>query len=365
MSSQWGKNIKVSIFGESHGPAIGAVVDGLPAGFAPDINELEKQMARRAPGGNAYATKRNEKDAVEVLSGLFNGKLIGSPLCLLIRNTDQHSDSYPEQMELPRPGHADYPAYVRYHGAEDFRGGGHFSGRLTAPLVAAGALAAQVLASRGVVIGSHIGRIGAVSDRNWDRACIDASILQNLSASAIPTLDDNTAAAMLEAIERARMDCDSLGGEIETAMIGLPAGIGSPMMDGVESRLASLLFAIPAVKGVQFGDGFALAAMTGSEANDPYVIHDGGIRTATNRNGGLLGGITTAMPLVFSVVIKPTPSIAKTQRTVNLSTMTEQDIAIHGRHDPCIVPRAIPVVEAAAALALLDAWMDIEPVWRP
>ena len=365
MSSVWGKNLKVSIFGESHGPAIGTVVDGLPAGFAPDMTALERQMARRAAGGKAYATARCEPDAVEVLSGMRDGVLTGSPLSLLIRNTDQRQASYPEQMELPRPGHADFPAHVRYHGAEDFRGGGHFSGRLTAPLVAAGALAAQVLAARGVMIGSHIRRIGPAADRDWDKARIDAALLGNLAASAIPVLDDTAASAMLQAIETARAGCDSLGGEIETAVVGLPAGIGSPMMEGVESRLASLLFAIPAVKGVQFGDGFALAAMAGSEANDPYVAEGGAVRTVTNRNGGLLGGITTSMPLVFSVAIKPTPSIAKPQRTVNLATMTEQDITVHGRHDPCIVPRAVPVVEATAALALLDAWMDIEPVWRP
>ncbi len=365
MSSTWGKNIRISIFGESHGPAIGAIVDGLPAGFAPDMAELEGQMARRAAGGKAYATRRSEPDVVEVLSGMRNGMMTGSPLSLLIRNTDQHSASYPEQMELPRPGHADYPAHVRYRGAEDFRGGGHLSGRLTAPVVAAGALAAQVLAARGVTIGSHIRRIGPITDCDWDSARIDESLLRNLAGSAIPTLEQSAAAAMLEAIEKARLDCDSLGGQIETAVVGLPAGIGSPMMDGMESRLASLLFAIPAVKGVQFGDGFALASMTGSQANDTYMVQDGAIRTTTNRNGGLLGGITTGMPMVFSVAIKPTPSIAKPQRTVNLTTMKEQDITIHGRHDPCIVPRAVPVVEAAAALALLDAWMDIEPVWRP
>lgn len=364
MSSQWGRNIRLSVFGESHGPAIGVVIDGLPAGFAPDMEELARQMARRSPSGKAYATKRQEADAVEVLSGMHNGRLTGSPLCLMIKNSDQHSASYPESMELPRPGHADYTAHVRYDGAEDFRGGGHFSGRLTAPVMAAGALAMQLLNKRGVAIGSHIRRIGDVADREWDSACLSHDMLRDLGNSAFPMLNENAAGEMLSAIAKAKTEGDSLGGEVETAIAGLPAGIGSPMMEGLESRLASLLFAIPAVKGVQFGKGFALSCMRGSQANDAFIIEDGNIKTATNHNGGLLGGITTGMPVVFSVAVKPTPSIALTQRTVNLKDMTEQDIEVHGRHDPCIVPRAVPVIEAAAALAVLDSWLDIEPVWR-
>jgi chorismate synthase len=360
MGSQWGRNIRISIFGESHGPAVGAVVEGFPAGFAPDMQELARQMARRSPAGKGYATKRGEADNVEFLSGIFNGRLTGSPLCLSIRNSDAHSASYPEMMELPRPGHADYTAHVRYGGAEDFRGGGHFSGRLTAPIMAAGALAMQLLSKRGVVIGSHIRRIGDVADRDWDRASIPADLLRSLGNSAFPTLNEYTAAEMLAAIAKSREAGDSLGGEIETAVVGLPAGIGSPMMNALECGLASLLFAIPAVKGVQFGEGFALSSMIGSEANDPFVIRNGKVETATNRNGGLLGGITTGMPLVFSVAVKPTPSVAIEQRTVNLTQMKEQPVAVKGRHDPCVVPRALPVVEAAAALAVLDAWMDID-----
>jgi chorismate synthase len=330
----------------------------------PDMTELDKQMARRSPSDKAYATKRNEKDAIEVLSGMHNGRLTGAPLCLMIRNTDQHSASYPEKMEQPRPGHADYTAHVRYGGAEDFRGGGHFSGRLTAPVVAAGALAVQLLATRGIAIGSHIRRIGSIADRDWDTARLSADLLKSLAASAFPALSDPAAAEMLAAIEQARSEGDSLGGEIETAVLGLPAGIGSPMMDGLESRLASLLFSIPAIKGVQFGAGFGFCSMKGSEASDPFIIDDGCVRTATNRNGGLLGGITTGMPVVFSVAVKPTPSIAKVQNSVNLTNMTAQELVVKGRHDPCIVPRAVPVIEAVAALALLDAWLDIEPVWR-
>lgn len=364
MGSAWGKNIRLTVFGESHGPAIGAVVEGLPAGFEPDMEAFARQMARRAPAGKAYATPRAEADRVQVLSGMFRGRLTGSPLCLEIKNTEQHSTSYPEEMTLPRPGHADFTAHTRYAGAEDFRGGGHFSGRLTAPLMAAGALAMQLLAKRGVTIGAHIRRIGAVEDAAWDAASISAELLQSLAQSSFPTLNETAAAAMLAAIGEARAAGDSLGGEIEAAITGLPAGIGSPMMDGMESRLSSLLFAIPAVKGVSFGDGFALARMRGSEANDAFVMGGGRICTATNRCGGLLGGITTGMPVVFTVAVKPTPSIALEQRTVNMNAMREEPISVRGRHDPCVAPRALPVAEAAAALAALDAWLDIEPAWR-
>ena len=364
MSSQWGRNIRISVFGESHGSAVGAVVEGLPAGFEPDIEELHRQMARRSPAGKAYATKRHETDEIEFQSGIWRGRLTGSPLCILIKNKDQHSASYPASMDLPRPGHADFTAHVRYGGAEDYRGGGHFSGRLTAPIVAAGALAMQLLSKRGVVIGSHIRRIGEVADRDWDGTALSPDLLRDMGRSAFPVLREDTAARMLAAIERARMALDSLGGEIETAAVGLPAGIGSPMTDGVESRLASLLFAIPAVKGVEFGAGFSFCSMKGSEANDPFAVEEGAVKTQTNHNGGLLGGITTGMPLVFRVAVKPTPSIALTQKTVSLQSLTECELEIKGRHDPCIVPRAVPVVEAAAALALLDAWYDVEPPWR-
>lgn len=364
MGSHWGKNITLTIFGESHGPAVGAVIEGLPAGFAPDMEALARQMARRSPAGKAYATKRAEKDEVEVVSGLFNGRLTGSPLCLQIRNADKHSASYPETMTLPRPGHADWPAHVRYGGAGDFRGGGHFSGRLTAPLMAAGALAMQLLALRNVAIGSHIRRVGPVQDFDWDPANIAQQQLRLLGASAFPTLNEAAAAEMLLAIERARACGDSVGGEIETAIAGLPAGIGSPMAEGIESRLAQILFSVPAIKGVAFGAGFALCGMRGSEANDAFLMENGAVRTRTNHNGGLLGGITTGMPVVFRAAVKPTPSIATEQRTVDLASMADSKISVQGRHDPCIVPRALPAVEAAAAFALLDAWYDAEPAWR-
>ena len=364
MSSQWGRNIKLSIFGESHGAAIGAVIDGLPAGFQPDFDEIALHMARRSAAGKPWATARAEQDHVEILSGIKDGKLTGSPLCATIANADTHSASYDKTMTLPRPGHADYTAHVRYGGNADHRGGGHFSGRLTAPIVFAGALAMQLLAKKGVAIGSHISRIGKAQDRRFDSAAITASLLRSMVLSQFPTLDECAASEMLREIASAKAEGDSVGGEIEIAVLHLPAGIGSPMFDGLESAIASLLFAIPAVKAVEFGAGFALSQLRGSQANDPLICKDGAVATATNNNGGILGGISTGMPLLFRVAVKPTPSISMEQRTVNLETMQEQRIEIRGRHDPCIAPRALPVAEAAAALAILDAWYDIEPRWR-
>ena len=360
MSSSWGRNIRLSIFGESHGAVIGAVVEGLPAGFRPDWEEVRRQMARRAAGGHPWATNRAEPDEPEVLAGVLDGKLTGAPVMMQIRNTDARSHNYPETMELPRPGHADYTAHVRYHGAEDHRGGGHFSGRLTAPLVWAGALAAQVLAQRGVIIGSHIRRIGPVEDLRWRDAEIAPDELRRLSRLPFPTLCEEASAAMIAEIHAAKQDGDSVGGIVETAAVGLPAGLGSPMFDGLENRLAAILFGIPAVKGLQFGEGFGLAAMRGSAANDPYTVADGKVRTTSNHNGGILGGISSGMPIVFSVAIKPTASIYQPQQTVNLATLEPEQLQIEGRHDPCIVPRALPVVEAATALCLLDVWMDHE-----
>lgn len=364
MSSNWGRNIRLSIFGESHGPAVGCVIDGLPAGFAPNMDQVRAHMARRAAGGRPWATARVEADAVEIQSGMLAGTLTGAPLCAIIRNGNTHSQDYGEAMTLPRPGHADYTAHVRYGGHEDFRGGGHFSGRLTAPLVFVGALAMQLLAQRGVTIGAHLSRVGEVADRRFDSAALTPALLENLTASAFPTLEEAAAAAMIEQIIQAKKELDSVGGEVELAVLGLPAGVGSPMMDGLESAIAALLFAIPAVKGVEFGDGFALSGMRGSRANDAFAIADGAVRTATNRCGGILGGISTGMPLILRVAVKPTPSIAQSQHTVNLNTMAEEALAIKGRHDPCVAPRALVAMEAAMALAILDCWMDVEPFGR-
>lgn len=363
MSSNWGRNIRLAVFGESHGPAVGCVIDSLPAGFVPDMDQVRYHMARRGAGGKPWATARMEADAVEIQSGMLAGKLTGAPLCALIRNNNTRSGDYGAAMTLPRPGHADYTAHVRYSGHEDFRGGGHFSGRLTAPLVFAGALAMQLLAQRGVVIGAHLSRIGTVADRRFDSAAVTAELLNDLTESAFPTLDECAAAAMIAEIQRAKEELDSVGGEVELAVLGLPAGVGSPMMDGLESAIASLLFSVPAIKGLEFGDGFALSSLRGSQANDAYIARDGKIRTNTNHNGGILGGISTGMPLLLRAALKPTPSIAQSQRTVNLSTGAEETLAIRGRHDPCIAPRALVAIEAAVALAILDCWMDIDS-WR-
>lgn len=365
MSSTNGTCLRLSIFGESHGPAIGCVIDGLPAGEAFDLEEIRVQMARRAPGRDATATRRVESDSPRLLSGFLEkdgtARTTGAPLAILIENENQRSGDYRELQILPRPGHADYPGYVRYHGFGDVRGGGHFSGRLTAPLVFAGALCKQLLRRRGVAVGGHIAAIGGVEDRRFDPVAVSAEQLEALSRVPFSLLDPGVEPFMRSAVEAARMAADSVGGIVEAAAVGLPAGLGSPMFDGVENRLASLLFGIPAVKGVEFGDGFAFAGMRGSEANDPYrYTPDGGIETTSNHNGGLLGGITNGMPLLLRVAVKPTASIGIPQRTVNLETGRDDLLTVRGRHDPCIVPRALPVVEAALAFGLFDLLLEAE-----
>lgn len=351
MSSIWGNHIKISIFGESHGAAIGCVIDGLPAGVPINEEEVLRQMARRAPGNDATATPRKEIDRPEWLSGMLNGKTTGAPLAMLIRNENTRSGDYDELRRIPRPSHADYPASLRYGGHQDVRGGGHFSGRLTAPLVFAGAICRQILAARGIEIGGHIQQIADQCDRSF--ADVPADIAQ-LSGMAFPLLDPAVEPAMRAAVAAAKEAGDSVGGVIEIAATGMPAGIGNPMFGGVENVLSSLIFGIPAVKGIEFGDGFSLAAMHGSEANDPYRYQEGKVTPVTNHNGGILGGITTGAPIVLRAVIKPTPSIALPQQSVDLVTGENVDLSIHGRHDPCIVPRAVPVLEAAVAIGLLD-----------
>ena len=353
MSSTWGNHIKISIFGESHGPAIGCVIDGLPAGCAIDEDEVLRQMARRAPGHDATATPRKESDRPEWLSGMLDGKTTGAPLAMLIRNENTRSGDYEELRRIPRPSHADYPATVRYGGHQDVRGGGHFSGRLTAPIVFAGAICRQILSARGVEIGGHIRQIADVCDRPFDDVAAD---IRSLNGQSFPLLDTGKESAMRAAVAAAREVGDSVGGVIELAATGMPVGIGNPMFGGVENVLSSLMFGIPAVKGIEFGDGFALAAMRGSEANDPYRYQDGKVTPVTNHNGGILGGITTGAPIVLRAVMKPTPSIAMPQQSVDLISGTNAELAVRGRHDPCIVLRAVPVLEAALAIGLLDLW---------
>lgn len=355
MSSIWGQNLKISLFGESHGPAIGVVIDGLPAGHELDREAIDRFMQRRAPGRTAWSTPRQESDAIEILSGVYQGRTTGTPLLGLIRNTDTHSGDYAELAAKPRPGHADLTGSLRYGGFADPRGGGHFSGRLTAPLTFAGALCSQILAGWGVWLAAHALQIAGISDDPFDAVNPDPAQLAGLAGKPMPVLNDAAGAAMAEAVGRARALADSVGGIVEAMIVGMPAGLGDPIFDGLEARLGSLLLGIPAAKGVDFGAGFAAARMTGSSHNDaPFYTDQGQVSRRTNHGGGIEGGISNGMPIVCRVAFKPTPSIGREQETVNLATGQEDRLSIKGRHDPCIVPRAVPVVEAAAAVFALD-----------
>lgn len=355
MSSSYGNRIKVQIFGQSHSKAIGVVMDGIPAGIEIDMDKLHGFMERRAPGRNIYSTQRREKDMPEILSGIVDNVTVGAPICAVIHNTDTRSKDYDNLRDMPRPGHADLPAYVKYQGANDIRGGGHFSGRLTAPLCFAGNICMQMLEKQGITIGAHIARIQDVMDKPFDPVSIGREELESIKEKEFPVLDDEKGALMRERIESARMSMDSVGGTIECAVVGLPAGIGEPIFDGIENNIAKVTFGIPAVKGIEFGAGFMVSEMKGSENNDEFYYDDEGtIKTYTNNHGGILGGISSGMPIIYRVAIKPTSSIAQKQRSISLSRKENTILEIKGRHDPCIVPRAVPVVEAACAIALLD-----------
>jgi chorismate synthase len=358
MTSCWGQHIHLSIFGESHGPMIGAVIDGLPSGFTIDEAQIAAEMDRRSARGKDLATPRKEADRVRIVSGYFNGKTTGTPLTGIIENGNTHSSDYEKTKNKMRPGHADYTAFLRYGGFQDYRGGGHFSGRLTAPMVFAGAVAKQILAQKvpALSVGSRIVQIGQVRDSSV-LGPKDYAALQYADAG-FPVADGTLKEAMIREITEARAQKDSVGGIVEGYITGVPGGLGSPIFDNVESRLASFLFAIPAVKGVSFGSGFDISGMRGSEANDAFRMENGHVVTATNHNGGINGGITNGMPIVFRVAFKPTPSIAQTQATIDMATRENTELAIQGRHDPCIVIRALPVVESAAALCLLDLMME-------
>ena len=358
MSATFGRNLRMTIFGESHGKGIGLVLDGVPPGTPLDEGFIKEEMARRAPGQNQMSTQRQEKDAFTVESGVFEGKATGTPLCVLIPNSDRHSKDYRLLKDVMRPGHADYAGKIRYKGFNDYRGGGHFSGRLTAPLVFTGALAKTVLAKKGIVVGSHIARIGQITDGLFNPLGETAERLLDLRKHTLPVLDGSKAPLMEAEILSAREQQDSVGGVIEVMATGLPAGIGDPFFDSLESRLSHVLFSVPAVKGVEFGAGFAIAAMKGSEANDPMTFECGKVKTTRNNNGGITGGISTGMPVLFRVAVKPTPSIGQPQQTVNVTESKNTVLEIIGRHDPCIVPRAVPVVEAVTAWVLLDMLLD-------
>ena len=357
MSSEFGKLLKVSVFGQSHGKAIGVNIDGLPAGEPIDLEELNAFLDRRKTGKNALSTQRKEADTPIFLSGLENGVTCGFPMCVMIENSDQHSSDYSNLADHPRPSHADYTAQVKWGGHADMRGGGHFSGRLTAPLCIAGGIAKQILARRGIHVGAHLSSVGMEADATFPLHPTK-ELFDSVAAKAFPVLDDQAGERMQAVILDARQNLDSVGGIIECAAIGLPAGLGDPMFDGIENRLAAALFGIPAVKGVEFGLGFDSARIHGSENNDPFTIVDGKIVTETNRSGGILGGITNGMPVTLRVAIKPTPSISQAQKTISLSSREESQLIIQGRHDPCIAHRAVPVVEAVTAIVLLDLLLE-------
>ncbi|MBE6964098.1 MAG: chorismate synthase [Ruminococcaceae bacterium] len=357
MSSEFGKLLRIAVFGQSHGKAIGVNIDGLPAGEAIDTEALYAFMSRRKPGGNPLSTARKETDLPIFLSGVENGVTCGAPLCAIIENSDQHSGDYAKLADTPRPSHADYTAWVKWGGQADMRGGGHFSGRLTAPLCIAGGIAKQILARRSIYVGAHLASVGAEQDAAFPLHPT-AELFDAVAAKPFPVLDDAAGERMQQVILDARQNLDSVGGVIECAAIGLPAGLGDPMFDGIENRLAAALFGIPAVKGVEFGLGFGSALLRGSENNDAFRMENSAVTAETNRAGGILGGITTGMPVTLRVAIKPTPSIGQTQRTVNLADGENTELVIGGRHDPCIAHRAVPVVEAVTAAVLLDILLE-------
>ena len=354
MSGMWGNKLKVSIFGESHGAGIGITIDGLPSGFEINMDEVLKEMARRAPGKSRLSTTRKEADMPEILSGFFEGKTTGTPLCAIIRNSDQHSKDYGKLKDLMRPGHADYPGFIKYKGFNDYRGGGHFSGRITAPLVFAGAVCKQILESKGIRIGAHVKSIGKVHDKSFFDVDLTNELLDEIKVNELPLLDPKKEEEMRNTILEARKEQDSVGGTIECAVLGIEAGIGDPFFDSVESTLAHLMFSVPAVKGIEFGKGFSMSEHRGSECNDEYYYDGDKVKTYTNNNGGITGGITNGMPILFKVGIKPTPSISKKQKTIDINEHKDAELVIEGRHDPCIVQRAIPVIEAVTAIGIME-----------
>jgi len=360
MSSEFGKLLRISIFGQSHGAAVGVVMDGLPAGERIDLQEVQAFLQRRSPGKRELTSARSETDRPEILSGLVNQITCGAPLAAIFRNQDIKSADYEQFSRFPRPSHADYPAFLRYHNFQDVRGGGHFSARLTAPLCFAGAVALQILKRHGITIGGHIATIGTATDRPLSPLLVTKDQLLALQQMQMPLCDPEAGGLMYQQVREAAAAGDSIGGVIEAAVVGLPGGLGNPMFDGIESRLSAVLFAIPAVRGVEFGSGFSAAGMRGSEHNDPWCMKNGHVVTASNHHGGVLGGITTGMPLLVRVAFKPTSSIAQEQQTVDLHNRTDAALTISGRHDSCIALRATPCVEAVLAAVLLDYLLEDE-----
>ncbi len=358
VTSSIGTAVRISIFGQSHSAGIGVVMEGVPAGKRIDLDRLRAFLGRRAPGGMPWSTPRKEADLPEFLGGIVDGVTCGAPLAAVIRNTNTRSGDYDQLRRIPRPGHADLTAQLKYGGAQDVAGGGHFSGRLTAPLCIAGGIALQLLEQEGVTVGAHIARIAGVDDARFDALGVCAQDVLAPGRKEFPVIDDGAGAAMIEAIAQARSEKDSVGGVVECAAVGMPAGVGEPMFEGVENAVARIVFGIPAVKGVEFGAGFSAADARGSQNNDPYRMRNGRPVPVSNNAGGILGGITTGAPVVFRAAFKPTPSISKTQMSVDLSQGCDTELSVHGRHDPCVVVRAVPVVEAACALALYDLMLQ-------
>lgn len=358
MGSTFGNVLKISVFGESHGPAIGVTIDNFPCGITVDMDFILEEMARRAPSNSPASTARREKDFPKILSGVKDGVTTGAPIAMIIENTDAKSGDYSPFATTPRPGHADFTANIRYAGHQDPRGGGHFSGRLTAPIVFAGALCKLALLKDNVKIGAHLLQVGDVFDDQFNQSLLDEVLLDKLRTQEKPIINPLADDAMDKLVRDTASNGDSIGGVVECAVLNAPAGLGSPIFNAVESRLASFLFSISAVRGVEFGAGFGAAFMNGSENNDEFYMDNGSVRTKTNNHGGALGGITTGMPILFRTAFKPTPSIFKEQKTVDLSSSSDATVTIKGRHDPCIAYRAVPVCEAAAAIVLLDLYLE-------
>ncbi|MBO5168513.1 MAG: chorismate synthase [Phascolarctobacterium sp.] len=363
MSGIYGMNIKMAIYGESHGASIGLVIDGVPPGLQLDLAQIEKEMARRAPGKNQLSTQRKESDSFAIQSGFFEGYTTGTPLCVVIKNSDQHSKDYSILKDKMRPGHADYAGFVRYQGFNDYRGGGHFSGRLTAPLVFIGTVAKQALAQAGILVGAHILQIADIKEENFNPLGIEDKKIAELAGKDFAVMDDVIGEKMQAKILEAKAELNSVGGVIEAMVTNVPAGLGAPYFDSVESRLSHALFSVPAVKGVEFGDGFGISGMTGAEANDQLHYEEGKVVAETNHNGGITGGITNGMPVIFRVAIKPTPSISREQKTISLQEKCDTTLTIVGRHDPCIVQRAVPVIEAVTAWTMWDLLLEAKK-WK-
>lgn len=359
MANLFGSALTLAVFGQSHAPALGCTIEGLPAGYTVDEEQLQRFLDRRAPGNNPTATSRKEADKPEILCGIADGVTCGAPLTAIIRNTNTRSHDYDELRCIPRPGHADYPAYVRYGGHNDIAGGGQFSGRLTAPICIAGGIAKQILDKLGIHVIAHAQRIACVDDTPLDPMAYRSEQEHAILSNALPCIDGRAATRMQENILAARSEGDSVGGIVECAAYGpVPAGIGEPMFGGIENRIAQMAFGIPAVKGVEFGAGFGSADLKGSENNDPYGMRDSRVTPLSNNAGGCAGGMTTGAPIVWRMAVKPTPSIARPQQSVDLSSGSNAELAVRGRHDPCIVPRAVPVAEAVCAFVLLDALLQ-------